>query len=121
MIVIQRNMVRAALAMLLALAVAPLGAGAQEQVGVPSTDAIYIDAPTSDQLKVVLPLNKARVVHLPVDARDVLATNSAVADVILRSSSMLALDPAARPSAKQVRAMLDGSGGREAPRGRLGR
>ena len=91
MIVIQRNMVRAALAMLLALAVAPLGAGAQEQVGVPSTDAIYIDAPTSDQLKVVLPLNKARVVHLPVDARDVLATNSAAADVLLKTPRIVYL------------------------------
>ena len=56
-----------------------------DQVGAPSTDPIYIENPTSEQTSVVLPLNKARVVHLPVDARDVLATNSNVADVILKT------------------------------------
>jgi pilus assembly protein CpaC len=58
---------------------------AQDQVGLPSTDPITIDRPMMDQISVVLPLNKARVVYLPVDARDVLATNSNVADVILKS------------------------------------
>ena len=56
-----------------------------DQVGAPSTDPIYIESPSPDQTAVVLPLNKARVVHLPVDARDVLATNSDVADVILKT------------------------------------
>ena len=61
------------------------GWGQSDQVGSPDTDPIYIESSTAGQISVVLPLNKARVVHLPVDARDVLATNSDVADVILKT------------------------------------
>ncbi|MBN33460.1 MAG: hypothetical protein CMM46_01540 [Rhodospirillaceae bacterium] len=81
-----------AIAALLAITLGATPSMAQvDQVGIPSTDAIYIDTPTSDQIPVVLPLNKARVVHLPVDARDVLATNSSVADVILKTPRIVYL------------------------------
>lgn len=42
------------------------------------------DGPVSETLD--LPLNKAAVIHLPVDAADVLVTNPAVADAVVRTA-----------------------------------
>lgn len=50
-----------------------------------STDAVVIDHVSDELIEVGLPLNKARVVRLPVDARDVIASNSDVADIILKT------------------------------------
>ena len=50
-----------------------------------STDAVVIDHVSDELIEVGLPLNKARVVRLPVDARDVIASNSDVADIVLKT------------------------------------
>ncbi|HEV2364277.1 MAG TPA: type II and III secretion system protein family protein [Caulobacteraceae bacterium] len=66
------------LALVLALAVAPFGAGAQSAGG----------------REVAIPQGKSALVQLPVDARDVIITNPSVADVVLqtpRRASILGL------------------------------
>jgi pilus assembly protein CpaC len=62
-----------------------------DQVGVPTTDAIEVTSADGQLMMVTLPLNKARVVRLPVDVRDVLATNEEVADVIVKSPRLVYL------------------------------
>ena len=50
-----------------------------------STDTVVIDRVSEALVNVGVPLHKARLVRLPVDARDVLASNSEVADIILKT------------------------------------
>ena len=71
------------LALLLALPAAP----ALSQSGAASTTMqVYItrtgDGPASEVLD--LPLSKAAIIHLPIDAADVLVTNPEVADAVIR-------------------------------------
>jgi pilus assembly protein CpaC len=76
------------------LAVLLLGAALQasaDQVGAPATDPIEITSASGEMIPVTLPLNKARLVRLPVDVRDVLATNEEVADVIVKSPRLVYL------------------------------
>jgi pilus assembly protein CpaC len=75
-------------ALILALMlVSPAGTAlAQSQSG-STTMQVYItrtgDGPTSEVLD--LPLSKAAIIHLPVDAADVLVTNPEVADAVIRT------------------------------------
>jgi pilus assembly protein CpaC len=46
---------------------------------------VVIDRVSDTLIDVGLPLHKARLVRLPVDVRDVLASNSSVADIILKT------------------------------------
>lgn len=62
-----------------------------DTVGQPSTEAIVVDYAGDQIVPVTLPLNKARVVRLPVDVRDVIVTNEAVADVIVKSPRLVYL------------------------------
>ena len=55
---------------------------------VQSTDPVVIDQVSDELVRVGLPLNKARVVRLPVDARDVIASNTEVADIVLKTPRM---------------------------------
>ena len=55
------------------------------EVDAQSTDTVIIDRVSDTLVRVGVPLNKARIVRLPVDARDVLASNSEVADIILKT------------------------------------
>ena len=68
----------------LALAIA-IGSARAEQIDGQSTDAVVIQQAGDSLIRVGLPLNKARLVSLPVDARDVLASNAEVADIILKT------------------------------------
>jgi pilus assembly protein CpaC len=52
-----------------------------------NTMQVYIRAPGEGPVSesLALPLNKAAVIHLPVDVADVLVTNAAVADAVIRT------------------------------------
>ena len=79
------RLLRCALASATSLAVAapaPLYAQAQME-----TSAIRISSSADGQTAfLVLPLNKAAIIDLPVDARDVLLSNPAIADAVVRTA-----------------------------------
>ena len=72
------------LALILAL---PSGAALAQSASGSTTMQVYItrtgDGPASEVLD--LPLSKAAIIHLPVDAADVLVTNPEVADAVIRT------------------------------------
>jgi len=61
------------------------GAARADEIDAQSTDTVVIDRVSEAVISVGLPLHKARLVRLPIDARDVLASNSEVADIILKT------------------------------------
>jgi len=78
------GMLRAALVAVALVAAG--GAAAQDSVGVPSSEAIVVRDAGGPPIQAILPLNKARIVRLPADARDVIMTNPSIADVIMKSA-----------------------------------
>ena len=80
------NTILPSLSLIAALAlIIAFGTARAEQIDGQSTDAVVIEQPSDSLIRVGLPLNKARLVSLPVDARDVLASNAEVADIILKT------------------------------------
>lgn len=73
--------------LLLAMGALPIGGvAAQDMAGTPSSEAIVVRDAGGAPIQAVLPLNKARIVRLPADARDVIMTNPEIADVIMKSA-----------------------------------
>lgn len=79
-----------------------------DEFGLPSTESIEIATISGEVVTVSLPLNKARVVRLPVDVSDVVATNEAIVDVIVGSPRQLYLLGKAVGSSNLL--LLDGNG-----------
>jgi len=84
---IVHNLVRSVVLVAIALLLV-VGEVRADETEMQSTDPVVIDQVSDELVRVGLPLNKARVVRLPVDARDVIASNTEVADIVLKTPRM---------------------------------